>query len=147
MEFKLMIWLASLSTIKNRNSKRGKWTDVTKEIAGHILRRYKHRKFREYGIAWKATLLVTPYIRVKRGCAGIKPIIHIFCLEGSTSWKVMCESQSCTAFQADKESDCFLSEGILSFRRVCTSVTHSVAFQAIPNSHQLNMKAEKTKGR
>ena len=77
MGFKLMIWLASLSTIKNRNSKRGKWTDVTKEIARHILRRYKHRKFREYGIVWKATLLVTPYIRVKRGCAGIKPRILI----------------------------------------------------------------------
>ena len=43
----------------------------------------------------------------------------------------MYKSQSGTAFQADKESDCFLSEGILSFRRVCASVTHSVAFQAI----------------
>ena len=32
-------------------------------------------KFREFGIAWKATLLVTSYIRVKRGCAGINHII------------------------------------------------------------------------
>ena len=43
----------------------------------------------------------------------------------------MYKSQSGTAFQADKESDCFLSEGILFFRRVCTSVTHGVAFLAI----------------
>ena len=91
---------------------------------------------REFEFAWKAILLVTPYIRVKRGCAGDKCTPYYFCLEDSTSREVMCKSQSGTAFQADKESDCFLSEGILSFRRVCTSVTHSVAFQAIPELFQ-----------
>ena len=34
-------------------------------------------KFHKLELAWKAILLVTPYIRVKRGCAGIKPIILI----------------------------------------------------------------------
>jgi hypothetical protein len=32
-------------------------------------------KFREFGIAWKAILLVTPYILVSLVCTGIKHII------------------------------------------------------------------------
>ena len=63
-----------------------------------------------FEIAWKAILLVTPYIRVKRGCAGYKPIINL--LPGG---QYIAESQLCTAFQAGKDNDRFLSEGILSF--------------------------------
>ena len=71
-------------------------------------------KFCRLGIAWKAILLVPPYIRVKRGCAGITPG-YFYCLEGSTSRKVIHGSQLCTAFQAGKDSEIRLSEGILSF--------------------------------
>ena len=56
----------------------------------------------------------------------------------STAWKavhsekVMCKSQSGTAFQAVKDSEHYI-RGHPLLRRVCTSVTHSVAFQAILN--------------
>ena len=41
----------------------------------------------------------------------------------------MCESQSCTAFQADRGWWQFSIRGHPLLRRVCTPVTHSVAFQ------------------
>ena len=56
---------------------------------------------------WKTVLFVTPYIRVKRGCAGdIAPI-------PTTAWRAV-HRQSGTAFQA-ANGVCLLSEGILSF--------------------------------
>ena len=44
--------------------------------------------FYKYGIAWKAILLVTPYIRVKRGCAGIE--IH----DPYTAWRAVHRERS-----------------------------------------------------
>ena len=46
-------------------------------------------KFMEFGIAWKAILLVTPYIRVKRGCAGYKAHNH------STAWRAVHNEKLC----------------------------------------------------
>ena len=49
---------------------------------------------------------------MKRGCAGYYTPHPFYCLEGSTSREVMRESQSGTAFQAVKDSEHYLSEGI-----------------------------------
>ena len=46
-------------------------------------------KFWMYRIAWKAILWVTPYIRVKRGCAGDK--VH----NPSTAWRAVHREKSC----------------------------------------------------
>ena len=43
---------------------------------------------------WKTVLFVTPYIRVKRGCAGMKTSTPL------TAWRAV-HRQSGTAFQAD----------------------------------------------
>ena len=47
------------------------------------------RNCREFEFAWKATLLVTPYIRVKRGCAGDKAHTP------STAWRAVHRERSC----------------------------------------------------
>ena len=65
------------------------------------------KKNRLFKTVWKTVLFVTPYIRVKRGCAGdIAPI-------PTTAWRAV-HRQSGTAFQA-ANGVCLLSEGILSF--------------------------------
>jgi len=46
-------------------------------------------KFRELRIAWKAILLVTPYIRVKRGCAGIE-VHNLY-----TAWRAVHRERLC----------------------------------------------------
>ena len=68
-----------------------------------------------FRIAWKATLLVTPYIRVKRGCAGIK--LH----NPSTAWRAVHREKLCVKANQVQPSRLVgdggssLSEGILSF--------------------------------
>ena len=51
-------------------------------------------KFRLFETVWKTVLFVTPYIRVKRGCAGMKTSTPL------TVWRTV-HRQSGTAFQAD----------------------------------------------
>ena len=46
-------------------------------------------KFRELRIAWKAILLVPPYIRVKRGCAGIE-VHNLY-----TAWRAVHRERLC----------------------------------------------------
>ena len=77
----------------------------------------------QYFLAWKAILLelrVAPDRReeprtyeCKRGCAGILSIYLL--LPGGQYIAKGHKIQLCTAFQADMDSDSFLSEGILSF--------------------------------
>ena len=68
-------------------------------------------KFLKLKIAWKAILLVTPYIRVKRGCAGINSIIFI--LPGGQY--ITHEINQVQPSRLIKDIYYFLSEGILSF--------------------------------
>ena len=58
--------------------------------------RYAHQQdSRKYKTVWKTVLFVTPYIRVKRGCAGIYNANS-----PTTAWRAV-HRQSGTAFQAD----------------------------------------------
>ena len=95
-------------------------------------------KFRELRIAWKAILLVTPYIRVKRECAGNKA------KNPSTAWRAVHREKSCVKVNQVQPSRLVAESwipvrGHPLFRRVCTSVTNGIAFQAIQDLRKLNL--------
>ena len=97
-------------------------------------------KFRELRIAWKAILLVTPYIRVKRGCAGIE-VHNLY-----TTWRAVHRERLC--MKANQVQSSRLTVGSGSFYPRASSPSssmhlgsslwsgatrspHSIAFQAI----------------
>ena len=76
---------------------------------------------------WKTVLFVTPYIREKRGCAGGYSANPQFLPGGQYTANQVQPSRLISRWR-------FYIRGHPLLRRVCTSVTHGVAFQAITNN-------------